>query len=303
MDIPNERSSHSRPIPRGGGIAIVATLALALVAWRLVEDIPLPGLGFFIAFGIVVLVSFVDDRKSLPASIRFLLQGIAAAIIVWETHGLDSFPLPEAYSLHIGWLGYPLAWFWIVAVMNIYNFMDGINGYAASQAALAGVAVVILDPVGVGGVLGLIIAAAALGFLVFNFGKATIFLGDVGSISLGFLFASLPFYFRTMETASSVFWMIMILWFFLADGAFTLLRRLYKREKIWEAHRQHYFQRLVDGGWSHQKTVLSIMSASVLLFIVHFYINNHLPSYSILSLGVALLLMVLYWWLARFKFK
>ncbi|HAA12459.1 MAG TPA: glycosyl transferase [Cytophagales bacterium] len=300
MDVPNARSSHSRPIPRGGGLAIIVSMILGLVIWRLLDpNLALPSRWFFVAWGAVALISFLDDRGHLPAGIRFGVHALAAVIVIWDQGGLAQFPIPEPLNISMGWLGYPLAFIWMIAVLNFFNFMDGINGYAGTQALLAGLFFAWIDPSGVGGVLGILVALGALGFLYFNAGKASIFMGDVGSVSLGFLFAALPFYLSTGSSPDNVYLAVLILWFFLADAAFTLFRRVARGEKIWQAHREHYFQQLVRSGWSHSRVVLLVMGAAALLFASSYLFLRSYSGWGWLPLVLALVSMFGYWRLVR----
>jgi UDP-N-acetylmuramyl pentapeptide phosphotransferase/UDP-N-acetylglucosamine-1-phosphate transferase len=226
LDVPTHRSSHATPKPRGGGIAIVVvtiTGALILVprAWPLMT-----------AAGVIAIMSWIDDLKHLSAAIRFPIQILAACAVVY-VYGPTK-PLFAAIAV-----------FWIAGVTNAYNFMDGIDGIAGTQAVIAGAAwfAITRNPIA------LLIAASSLGFLIYNWQPASIFMGDVGSAFLGFTFASLPLLERNQLTASL---MAMILSPFLFDTALTLIRRTLKRERIWEAHREHLYQRLVIAGWSHR---------------------------------------------------
>ena len=302
MDVPNQRSSHDRPIPRGGGLGLLAGVGAGLIAINvLAPEVAMPGRWFWVGWGIIICVSILDDRAPLAAGLRFALHALAAGLVLYEQGGLAAFPAPEPLNFALPiWMGYVLGWFWIMAVINIYNFLDGINGFAGTQAVVAGLAMILIDPQGPGMVLGVLVAAGALGFLYFNFGKATIFMGDVGSISLGFLFATLPFYRADAPIAEGVYLVIIVLWFFLADGAFTILRRLWQRKKLWEAHREHYYQELVKAGWSHQRTVVVVMGIATGLFLVNYFIIKIYSELAIFTLFLSLLAMVGYWRLVRY---
>lgn len=300
MDVPNDRSSHTRPIPRGGGLGIMAGVLVGVVVIRWLSPFtPLPSLTFFLAWGLIAIISFLDDRHTLPAAVRFGVQALAATLVVWDRGGLDTLPIPLPFSLDLGCWGLPLAWFWIMAVLNLFNFMDGINGFAGVQAVLGGIFLAWIDPFGPGAVLGPVVALASLGFLYFNAGKASIFMGDVGSVSLGFFFAAMPFYAQGQAPALQVYTTVFILWFFLADGAFTLLRRIFKGQKPWEAHREHYYQQLVKSGWSHTRVVAVVMGTSGLFSLGTYLCLRYYPQFSLLPLGVGLVLMLCYWILVR----
>jgi UDP-N-acetylmuramyl pentapeptide phosphotransferase/UDP-N-acetylglucosamine-1-phosphate transferase len=152
---------------------------------------------------------------------------------------------------------------WILGTLNIYNFLDGIDGYAALQAVIAGLGMTFmrLDPASEA--LGLALAAAAAGFLIHNWHPARIFMGDVGSTTIGFLFAAMPLYLPVQRQPRAVFAIGICLWFFLADGALTLTRRILQRERFWEPHRSHLYQQLVISGIQHDVVVIRIAAMAV----------------------------------------
>ncbi len=251
MDVPNARSSHQVATPRGGGLAVFFCLMIGFFVLVLFfPAVPVPGILFFVGLIILAFTSLVDDKYDLPAYLRFFLHGIAAALVIYETGGLERFPLPAPLDFELGFIGYILSFIWIIAVLNIYNFLDGIDGYAGLQAVLAGLGIALFDADGVGLGVGLLVMASTGGFLIHNWSPAKIFMGDIGSISLGFIFAASPFYFTGPSHHYGVFAVIIFLWFFLADGAFTIVKRIFKGEKIWEAHRSHLYQQLVIAGLS-----------------------------------------------------
>jgi len=296
MDIPNDRSSHKIPTPRGGGMAIIFSLIIGILILKIVHpEAPLPGILFFIGALIIASTSFIDDKISLPASVRFLLHAIAAGLIIFETGGFQTFPLPEPFNLSLGWVGLPLTFIWIVAVLNIYNFLDGIDGYAGSQAVLAGIAIAVLDIFGVGYYMGSMIAATALGFLIYNWHPAKIFMGDIGSATLGFVFASLPLYFTNTSINTGIYAIVIFLWFFLSDGAFTIVRRAFNGEKIWEAHRSHLYQQMVIYGQSHNKVVLKVMVPAFALVTLFLILYHYYHGALLFTLVLAIILFVMYW--------
>lgn len=271
IDMPNERSSHKRPTPRGGGLAIIigiiAGLGAMLLAGRFVEPpFEVPGPLFWSGLLLIAATGFIDDKYSLPAYVRFALHILAASLVFIETGGLSKFPLPSPFAFDLGaLLNYILTVIWIVATINIYNFLDGIDGYAATQAVVAGLSMAIIDFHGSGFSIGMLTGSSALGFLIYNWRPAKIFMGDIGSGVLGFIFSAGPLYFSHTDKNVAVFSMGIFLWFFLSDGAFTIIRRLLKGDKIWEAHRSHLYQRLVIAGIPHDKVVLGVMSAGLVL--------------------------------------
>ena len=248
LDVPNERSSHSRPIPRGGGVAIVLGFGVGLSAWLAAANSLSPrALGWLAGALLVAAVSFADDVRSLPAGPRLAVHVLGALLLTLV--GVQQRELPVLLAL-------PLAFVWIALVTNIYNFMDGIDGLAASQAVIAGAALAIAGTV-VGNSLvsigGGLIAAASAGFLTQNLPPARLFMGDVGSTFLGFNFAGLSLLGNLGVGGGRlpIEFGIVVLAPFLFDSVVTLARRIAGGERWYAAHRSHFYQRLVSHGLSH----------------------------------------------------
>ena len=248
-DAPNARSSHSAPTPAGGGVGIAIGMAAGLCAAGLLFEMAPPPWVILLGSATMVLVGAADDwTGGLPAGRRLALQAAAAALVVGVTGPIVRFPLPAPADVAVGWLGYPLSIFWIVGVANVYNFLDGIDGFAGMQGALAGLALIVLPLDPSFAVAGWCLAGACLGFLRHNWSPAAIFMGDSGSLAIGFLLATMPFSAPEAARGEVIFWMALALWFFLSDGAYTLLRRIARGERFWEPHRMH-LQRLVQRGY------------------------------------------------------
>jgi UDP-GlcNAc:undecaprenyl-phosphate/decaprenyl-phosphate GlcNAc-1-phosphate transferase len=240
LDHPNERSLHQTPIPRTGGIAIHAGIVLA---WATASPNISPML--WLVWGILVAVSFYDDVRGVPVVVRLvvhlLVAGALAASLVPQDTGIVGVLIA---TLAIAWMA------------NIYNFMDGSDGLAGGMTAL-GFSFYCIAAWLAGNtelaVLSLSVATAAAAFLVFNLHPARIFMGDVGSIPLGFLAGALGFAGWVQQDWP---WWFPLLVFspFIVDASATLARRLLTRERIWKAHSDHYYQRLVRMGWGHRKT-------------------------------------------------
>lgn len=274
VDVPNERSSHDHPVPHVGGIGLLAGsfagLWVATTAFASAVSWPVIGLACVVAG-----VGLLDDISGRVAcGFRFAAQTAAALCVVSITGPLSHFPLPHPADFALGAAAVPVTVIWIVGVTNIYNFLDGIDGFAGVQALVAGSILAIVCGSGPVGIVGLTIACGAAGFLLFNWQPAKIFMGDVGATALGFLFASLPLAAAAPSRSSLVWLMALSLWFFLSDGAFTILSRAARGEIIWQAHRSHLYQRLVQVGWSHRRVVsrvapaMAIVSGSA-LFALH----------------------------------
>lgn len=241
VDHPGHRSLHSVPVPRTGGLAIMGA---TLVAWMLVwQPWMLP-----LAWGAALLValSFVDDVRSLSAAWRFIGHFVVATAFTAAV--LLSIPFWMMASLAVA----------IVWMTNLYNFMDGSDGLAGGMALFGFGAYAIASWLGGDDQLAracLAITAAAGAFLLYNFHPARVFMGDAGSIPLGFLAAALGLV--GWQRGDWPMWLpILVFSPFIVDATLTLLKRLLKGEKVWQAHRSHYYQRLVQVGWGHRKTAL-----------------------------------------------
>lgn len=243
QDTPNERSLHVDCVPRVGGLAMWAGGAAAAVAW------PAGGADaglavIVLAAAALALLSFFDDRHGLPVGFRMLAHLAAAA---WIAATLEfSLPLVALLALLLAWTA------------NLYNFMDGADGLAA------GMAVTGFASYGMAGwsaghdsaLLGFIVAAAAAGFLVANFHPARAFMGDAGSVPLGLLAGGLGLA-GWRAGVWPVWFPVLVFSPFIVDASLTLLRRALRGERVWQAHREHYYQRLVRMGWGHRRTALA----------------------------------------------
>jgi len=248
QDIPNERSLHTEPIPRTGGIALMAGI---LSGWMLMIQfwawwIVLPALGLFV-------LSLVDDMRNLTARTR-LIGHFVAAMIVLGGAGVD-------------WLWLLPVLLFIVWMTNLYNFMDGSDGLAGGMALFGfsfyGVAG-LMHGDDIFAMMNFSIGAAALGFLYHNFHPAKVFLGDAGSIPLGFLAAAFGVW--GWQQDFWPFWFpILVFSPFVADSTLTLFKRVRRRENLAQAHRSHYYQRLVQMGWGHRNTAIA---EYLLMFLV-----------------------------------
>lgn len=258
FDHSSSRSLHQGSVPRTGGLAILAT---GLVCSALTTLI-LPSSGIHLGFlllgiGPLAIVSFWDDCHQMPAQWRLFAHAWSVCILMVSGYALDLLELPNLV-LHLPKpltvISTLLFGIWMI---NLYNFMDGMDGFAAGMAVIGFVTLAWLgwsDPDFAS--LCLIVAAASAGFLVYNFPPAKIFMGDVGSTSLGFLVAACSLW--GSKTGLFPLWIAILVFSpFIVDATVTLLRRLLHGEKVWQAHRSHYYQRLVLLGWGHRKTVLA----------------------------------------------
>jgi UDP-N-acetylmuramyl pentapeptide phosphotransferase/UDP-N-acetylglucosamine-1-phosphate transferase len=264
VDRPNARSSHTVPTPRGGGIVVVAVLVAALWVVELGTGTPAwrPAL---LTAGMLALaaVSWLDDRRSADVRLRLAVQlaAVAAGLAATGVGGLAArIGLPA-------WLvgaGLALAWVWFI---NLYNFMDGIDGITGVETAAIGIGLVALAVVSLGAVasqalMGLALAGAAIGFLVWNWHPARVFLGDVGSVPLGFIVGGL-----LIQAAVAGHWApaLILPLYHLADATYVLIARARAGEKPWQAHKRHFYQRAHQGGLSHAQVSLCIAALNLVL--------------------------------------
>jgi UDP-N-acetylmuramyl pentapeptide phosphotransferase/UDP-N-acetylglucosamine-1-phosphate transferase len=240
LDQPNERSLHERPVPRTGGIAVLAGTASVIVFLKGAYWLPL-ALALILA-----AVSLVDDLRDMPSPVRLVVHLTAAAVLVGNA-------LWPGHPLGVVLLVIAIAWF-----VNLYNFMDGSDGLAGGMAVIGfgtHAAAAYLAGDAALAALCVAVAAAAAAFLAHNFPPARIFLGDVGSIPLGFLAGALGLI-GWQRGLWPLWFPVLVFGPFIGDATITLARRLLRRERVWQAHRDHYYQRLVRMGAGHRGTAL-----------------------------------------------
>ena len=245
MDVPNERSSHKSSTPRGGGIGLVSGVAAGTLVLAVLEIAPGWKLGaLLIATAAIATLGAVDDIHPVRAVYRLLVQIAVATALVVVLGGVSRLPLPPPLDVPVGWVAGPMAVLWLIAVTNFYNFMDGIDGLAAGQAVASclGIIVAAWSPEAIQ--FAAVLAAAAVGFWVLNRAPARIFLGDVGSTSLGFAIAGLPLLAPVGQRSMAIFAVAAGLSLFLLDPIETLLRLLRSGHRIGTAHRSHSYQLL-----------------------------------------------------------
>jgi len=265
MDIPNARSSHSAPTPRGGGVAIVVSFLVAVaLAGAVVEDAVLPVFALIGSGLAIALVGFLDDHGHIAARWRLLVHFVAAIWAVFWLNGLPPFDL-FGTTVNPGWLGYAIAVFFLVWMLNLYNFMDGIDGIASVEAITVclGAALIyfyldqptlIAAPV--------LLAAAVVGFLWWNFPPARIFMGDAGSGFLGIVIGILALEGGWASPKLLWVWLI-LLGVFLVDATYTLLRRLLRGDKVYEAHRSHAYQYASREMGAHRPVTVAVALINV----------------------------------------
>ncbi|HKX84889.1 MAG TPA: glycosyltransferase family 4 protein [Pyrinomonadaceae bacterium] len=279
IDVPNERSSHVNPTPRGGGIVFVSICLTAYLINYLFGNGSFSW-GYFVGAIVIAGISWLDDLRSVSFAVRLGLHFFSALILIADAVRQGAFPtIQNGPDLVLP----SIAVVWIVWMINAYNFMDGIDGIAGLQAFIAGVSWLLLGVLtgmtGASAYAG-VVAFSVLGFLIHNWQPAKIFMGDVGSAFLGFSLAALPFLQLAPGSESLNVYIgagVIFVWFFVFDSVLTFLRRLLRREKVWEAHRSHLYQRMVINGMSHAKVTIIYGAFAALLsglFIVTNYGRN-----------------------------
>ena len=264
IDHPNHRSSHETPVPKSGGISIVVTFLIGMV---MIVALSKGGLiqqeyiiGFVFSSLLIAIISFIDDVKEKTAVFKLVTHIIAVAVVLYSGIVIDSLSMPWAENMPLGWIGYVISFFWILGLTNAYNFMDGIDGLVASTALIASLFFMVISYYQGSSFVYITcytIIAGSVGFLIYNAPPAKIFMGDVGSAFLGFVFATLAIIAaRYDESHTSFLVMPMLLFHFIFDTIFTLFRRVRNGEKPLKAHRSHLYQLLVRSGYTHLEVTL-----------------------------------------------
>jgi UDP-N-acetylmuramyl pentapeptide phosphotransferase/UDP-N-acetylglucosamine-1-phosphate transferase len=270
IDVPGDRTNHKTPTPRGGGIALTSVvLVTAGIAYFLglqpSEGTHLAPSLLFGGFVVLAFLSAFDDVWSLSPVVRILCQTAVVATAVLS-YPADARVFDGAMPIFIERAALVIGWLWFI---NLYNFMDGIDGITGVEtiSICAGV-ILISHLIGLSvPVLGLLLIAGALGFLVHNWHPARIFLGDVGSVPLGFLTAALLI---GLAMSGALAAALILPGYYVVDSGITLLDRLRKREKIWQAHSQHAYQRAVRRGWRHDIVVCTVAALNIVLAVLAF---------------------------------
>ena len=272
----NERSSHTIPTPHGGGIAIAITWFVGLAYLYFNNQIDI-NLFYALIVGVIIsVVSFFDDLYDLSPKLRLIVQAFVAMLGIFFLNGFSSisfgiFEISNQIFTNI------FAFLLVVWFINLYNFLDGINGYAGSEALLLGIFGFLLF----GDNHFIVLAVSILGFLFFNFGnKAKIFMGDVGSTLLGYNVAIFTLYYAKEDVSNLWIWIILfsLFWF---DATLTLIRRKLNKEKLSQAHKKHAYQRLNQSGWSHLKVTSWSIFVNIVLFFLVYFISNIFIAFTI----------------------
>lgn len=292
-DEPNHRSSHAQPKPRGGGLAVVPVILAAWIIAALTAGGGAEGDGFWqVVAGALLLgaISWADDLKPRPASLRFGVQ-VAAVFLGLSALQSDALVFQGLLPLPVDRVLTALAWLWFI---NLFNFMDGIDGISGVETVTiaGGLAVVAthMDHSPLAVFYAGVPAAAALGFLYWNWAPSRLFLGDVGSVPLGYLLGAL-----LIAAAAGGLWEVAVILplYYLADATWTLGRRALRGEKLWRAHREHFYQRAVQRGFSHAAVAGRIAACNLLLVVLAVAAIFAPPGLTWIPLGLALLAVIM----------
>ncbi len=295
FDSPNERSSHSMDTPRGGGVGIVVPMLIALSIMMVSSSYERRTL-IVVLFVVMLLgiVGWLDDRYELHFLVRIIAQIFGGVVVL---SGIGSFEYLEiaGNSISLYFLAPVITLLWFLWMTNLYNFMDGIDGIAAGQAAIAGCFLGIWFTIHADHVMALlsyVIMAASLGFLVWNWAPARIFMGDVGSSTLGGVFAVIALIaYKRHQIPFGAF--VLLFGVFLADATVTLIKRVFQGKIFWQAHREHLYQRAVIAGWSHAQVSTTAIIISVIMAILGTLEMLHVsPAFLWLPLGAFVLGML-----------
>ena len=262
VSIPNERSLHDTPTPSGGGLAIVITWYLGLTFLYLSGSVE-KELYYALLCGILLAVTgIIDDIIGLPVILRLIVQFMTSILAFFFLHGLRQLIIPEI-AFHYQIVVYPVAIIGMVWFINLFNFMDGVDGFASTEAIFVSLVLLAytLNP------STLLLIFCVAGFIYWNWPKAKIFMGDVGSTQLGFILIVCGIYFHNTYKFSILNW-IMITSPFWFDATFTLIRRWRNGEELSKAHKKHAYQRIVRSGFSHLRVNIWLIAINCLVVIM-----------------------------------
>ena len=287
IDVPNQRSSHTKPTPRGGGLAIVIAWYIGIIFLFWQKQISTDLFYALIPGIILVIVGLIDDIYDLKPIIRITAQFFSAGLALYFIGGATIIDFGFV-KIESTWLLTPLAFLGIIWFINLFNFLDGIDGYAGMEAVFISLALYFFTSQN----YYLILVAAILGFLIWNWQPAKIFMGDVGSTLLGFNFGILVIYEQNIDSVSIIVFLIIssLFWF---DATLTLLRRFKNKEKLTEAHKKHAYQRVVQYGFSHQKTVLLAIVVNIALFVLAYFSFTSKFALAFLSVTLVILYLII----------
>ncbi|MFT5140327.1 MAG: Fuc2NAc and GlcNAc transferase [Lysobacterales bacterium] len=297
LDLPGDRQVHTTPTFTGGGIGLISALIVSSLLPFINEQItPLWHQAVLPGLLVLTLVGWMDDRKSLSAIFRLLIQ-------LAVSFGLLSCIALSGYQF--GWLNGLLGAIAIVWIMNFYNFMDGSNGMAGFQGLFTGILLAVLFQLKNQPDLmipAILVAASCAGFLPFNFPRPRVFMGDSGSVPLGFAIGAL-LAFGLIRDAIDFPQAILVLTVFLIDSSLTLINRVIRGERWYTPHKQHVYQRLIGQGWPHSRVLLLYQAVNVFFVVPVVMLATLYPEYAWPLTGTSFLLLTAGWYMASHNMR
>lgn len=295
VDVPNHRSSHSEITPRGGGLAIVTAWYVGITILYFSSQIE-SSLYFALIIGALLgVVSLIDDIINLSPLVRLAVQVISSLGALWFLEGMEPISL-YFFQVNCQLLLLPVVLIGMVWFINLYNFLDGIDGYASVEAIFLGVAFFIFTQ----NILFIIFILAVLGFLFWNWPKAKIFMGDVGSTQLGFILAVFAIYFHNSGSMDIGLWLILSspFWF---DASYTIFRRWRNNEPLSQAHKKHAYQRIIQAGYSHMQVLLWLIGLNLCILLLAWISGNFFSSHFLVGVFVIVVLYILTYRIDKLK--
>ncbi len=296
LDYPNERSSHVRPTAKGGGVAIVVVVTSTMAVLVCIGKISIVDFGVLAGGGLAVAaLGLIDDWRQLSTHVRLAVHFAVASWAMWSLEGLPPIRIDE-HPISLGWAGYPLGVMGIVWSLNLFNFMDGIDGIAASEAAFVAIAGVLLLgagslPAGIA-LAGLALGSACCGFLLWNWPPASIFLGDVGSGYLGYSLACFSII-AARDNPAALFVFVILGALFISDATVTFIRRISRHERYDLGHRTHAYQRWARRWGSHRSVTSVVLVANLVVLLPAAAWAASRPSWAAYIAGGVLLLLLM----------
>ncbi|MCZ6804999.1 MAG: glycosyltransferase family 4 protein [Proteobacteria bacterium] len=300
IDVPNDRSSHDKPTPRGGGLSISLSILIYLIVIIIIKEglttqnYSLLGIGAVI----ISIIGILDDVKNLSATIRAFLYLSTSSIFILLITKFTYISFQEIVFISVAILG-------ITGLTNLYNFMDGADGIAGIQAIIAalpaGILFYVLNEYEFA-LLCFTLVASTTGFLIWNWPPARIFMGDVGSCALGFIFGGLIFITYLQKSISINIWLV-LLSFFIVDATLTLIKRVINRERWYQAHRSHAFQRYLQMGHSHTQLAITVSLFSVLILWPATFLAYKIPEFQLHITIIIYLFLSFIWYFIQQKYK
>ena len=305
LDIPNNRSSHYVPKPKGGGIAIIIPLIVTILVLFSNNMISIEiTKSLIIGLILVAIIGLIDDYKSLPSSIRIIVYLISAGLSLYLIGGVKSISINE-HSYYLGNIGYYLGILFLVWLTNLYNFMDGTDGFAAVQTLCVSVFCFFLFYLSNNdsfSIIMLCIASTTIGFLYWNWEPSKIFMGDVGSCTLGFFFGLFSIYSGNEGIISITVWIILLAPF-IGDATFTLIKRIINNEKWYEAHNSHAYQKIHQFGFSHNRLASGLFIFNTCLIFPLAYFAHTKQKYELFVLVLSYILVAITWSIIQHKYR